>query len=218
MGEEYNKSLLSDYLIGFYRLSNRRSLRKLIRNIAIRSEGGGLYSHTIRKIFKTFHDIEIGYYTNGPCHSAEHYPYGTKIGRYCSIMESMRIFAGNHPLNTKSTHALFFNPALGNVGKDMITRTTLEISDDVWIGHNAILLSGTSKIGRGAVIGAGAVVNNDVAPYAVVVGNPARVVRYRFSDEIIAKLEHERWWEKSIHENNQQLESFRIALDGNTVR
>ncbi len=64
-----------------------------------------------------------------------------------------------------------------------------------------------------AVIGAGAIVNQDVPPYAIMVGNPARVVRYRFSPEIIRQLEDSRWWEKSIEEHLPEFDSFQNPLE-----
>ena len=63
----------------------------------------------------------------------------------------------------------------------------IEIGDDVWIGHNALFLSGV-KVGQGAIIGAGSVVRENVAPYAIVIGNPAKVIKYRFDDFIIDNL------------------------------
>tara|TARA_R110002020_G_scaffold10961_3_gene41566 strand:- start:6502 stop:6852 length:351 start_codon:yes stop_codon:yes gene_type:complete len=69
------------------------------------------------------------------------------------------------------------------------------IEDDVWIGHNAIILPGASRIGRGSAIGAGAVVTKDIPPYSIVAGNPGRVIRQRFSDKRISELEDLKWWE-----------------------
>ncbi len=73
------------------------------------------------------------------------------------------------------------------------------IGNDVWIGQNAVILPGV-HIGDGAIIGASSVVGRDVEPYAIVVGNPARLVRKRFDDELIALLLRFRWWDKSIEE------------------
>ena len=74
------------------------------------------------------------------------------------------------------------------------SRGKIVIGSDVWVGESVTLLSGV-KIGDGAIVGAKAVVAKDVAPYAIVVGNPARIVRYRFSPEVIEKLLIIKWWD-----------------------
>ena len=71
------------------------------------------------------------------------------------------------------------------------------IEDDVWIGLNAIITCGCKRIGRGAIIGAGSIVTKDVEPYTIVGGSPAKVIRKRFDEERIKKLEVSRWWEKT---------------------
>ena len=86
------------------------------------------------------------------------------------------------------------------VAKDMLERPPLEIGHDVWIGANAIILPGVSRIGNGAVIGAGSVVTKDVGPYEIVAGNPARAIRMRFDERQIAALESSRRWELDRHE------------------
>ena len=75
---------------------------------------------------------------------------------------------------------------------DPVTRGDVIISNDVWIGHGASILSGV-QIGDGAVIGARAVITKDVEPYSIVAGNPARLIRKRFDDETIRKLQEIRW-------------------------
>jgi len=124
----------------------------------------------------------------------------------------------NHPMNLKSTHAFFFNPSLGLVRQDPRTRPPLTIGNDVYIGHNVIILPSVRTIGDGAVIGAGSVVNEDVPPYAVVIGYPARVVRYRFKKETVAELLASRWWDKPLAELALNLEEFCRPLDGGPVR
>jgi acetyltransferase-like isoleucine patch superfamily enzyme len=90
----------------------------------------------------------------------------------------------------------------------MIPAKKLEIGNDVWIGQSAIILRQVSKIGDGAVIGAGAVVTKDVPDYAIVAGSPAKVIRYRFSQENIQKLKKEQWWNKSIEELKESINEF----------
>ena len=83
------------------------------------------------------------------------------------------------------------------VEQDTITCRPCVVEDDVWIGHNAVITPGVNRIGRGAVIAAGATVTRDVPPYAIVAGNPGKVIKYRFDPNIIEKIEATRWWEKS---------------------
>ena len=75
------------------------------------------------------------------------------------------------------------------------------IGNDVWIGQNAVILPGV-HVGDGAIIGANSVVGSDVAPYTIVIGNPAKVLRKRFDDELIGLLLKFKWWDKSIEEIN----------------
>ena len=96
----------------------------------------------------------------------------------------------------------------------MIPRTKLVIGNDVWIGHNAIILPSVSNIGDGAVIGAGSVVTKDVPPFAVVAGNPAKIILYRFSEEKIREIMKSPWWGKDINELKNEFDSFLLPLEG----
>jgi acetyltransferase-like isoleucine patch superfamily enzyme len=124
------------------------------------------------------------------------------VGAFCSIAPHVRILAGSEHVMTRATtfpmNALLFDPSAGNA-LDAIDRGTTRIGNDVWIGVGAIVLSGIC-VGDGAVIGAGAVVSKHVPPYAVVVGNPARILRYRFDEETSQRLLRLQWWEWSDEE------------------
>jgi acetyltransferase-like isoleucine patch superfamily enzyme len=122
-------------------------------------------------------------------------PPRTRIGRYCSFAKSVRVLDANHPFEAMTTHPFLYEAKFGLVAEDRIDPPWLEISDDVWIGHNAIITPGCKSIGRGAVIGAGAVVTRDVPAYAVMAGMPAKVLRSRFDAATIAALEASRWWD-----------------------
>lgn len=145
------------------------------------------------------------------------FPPGTQIGRYCSIARRAFVLNVNHPLNTKSSHPFFFNPEVGYSDSDLVHHTRITIGNDVWIGHNAIIVSSCSHIGDGAIIGAGAVVTKNIPPYAIVVGNPGKIVRYRFSKNIIDELLASKWWEKSIEELIPEFESFQVPLGAGEV-
>ena len=198
---------------------SKRSVRNQIRNRLRAMEGGEVRSVTLRRIMRDYHGVTIGLYTDGGCFTPLAMDPNTTIGRYSSIAYTAACFGANHPMNAKSTHALFYNPTVGETDVDLVERTHLEIGSDVWMGHNSIVLNTVSAIGHGAVIGAGSVVHKDVPPYAVMVGHPARVIRYRFSPETIAGLLAERWWEKSLEQLKEEgLKKFQVPLEGDVLR
>ena len=198
---KYNgeKTMVSNLLFKVYGINNGR-IKSLVKKIIYRIEGGELYSKTLRKIFKEYWEVDIGMYTIGGCFNIWQFDRKTTIGRYCSIAHTAFAINRNHPMNFKSTHPFFYNPTLKFSKKELVEDIPLKIGNDVWLGHNSIIMPNVREIGNGAVIAAGAVVNKNVPPYAIVVGNPSRVVRYRFSKETIEKLLEEKWWEKSIEE------------------
>jgi acetyltransferase-like isoleucine patch superfamily enzyme len=152
-----------------------------------------LESAPLRTRFKEL-GVDVGLYSYG-CFDLNRVPAGVRVGRYCSFAPSSQIFLRNHGLKFIGLTAYFYNAHLKVVERDMIDHAQMEISDDVWIGHNAILLSGVGAVGRGAAIAAGAVVTKPVPPYAIVAGNPARVIRMRFDEKTIDAVEATRWWE-----------------------
>ena len=122
------------------------------------------------------------------------------IGRYTSLPRDLLVINGSHPVTHRSCHPFFFNPDLGYVDKLLIEeRTELFVGNDVYIGLNVTILPSVVSIGDGAVVGAASVVTKD-APLAVVAGNPAKLVKYRFSPETIESIAASRWWEKDIDE------------------
>lgn len=201
------KIIIIKTLFKLYRKKNHR-IRRIIRNFITKMEGGEYYSKTLRKIFEEYHNVKIGMYTTGGCFIPFQVDKYTTIGNYCSIARQLRINNRNHPLDFKSTYPMFYNSKFGYCEKDLVSHIPLEIGHDVWIGHNAIIMPHVKSIGTGAVIGAGAVVNKDIPPYAVVVGNPARVVRYRFSQEVIEELLASKWWEKTIDMIKPEIQTF----------
>lgn len=198
---------LSNLLYKLYGIKKNR-LRTFIKKVIYRLEGGEFYSTTLRKIYKEYHNVEVGLYSHGGCFVPGAIDRFTKIGRYCSLATTVRVMNRNHPLEFKSTHAFFFNKRLKYCMKDPVEYIPLNVGNDVWIGHNAIIMPNVKEIGDGAVIAAGAVVNKNVPQYAVVVGNPARVVRYRFSKEKIEELLASSWWEKSIEEIKSRIDEY----------
>ena len=118
------------------------------------------------------------------------------VGTYCSIGPDVLFLCKvDHALHHVSTYpfkTLLWETEQGN--QDAITKGPITLGHDVWIGARAIILSGVT-IGTGAVIAAGAVVTKDVPPYAIVGGNPGRIIRKRFDDVLIEQLLETRWWE-----------------------
>jgi acetyltransferase-like isoleucine patch superfamily enzyme len=194
------------WLHPLYRRRGRR-WRGLLLTLVLRLERGELHSPTLRRIYRDYHGVDIGLYSYG-CFDPDRFPAGVTIGRYCSVAGGAVVLNANHPLDRQSQHPFFYNPAHGVVPRVGIERTDVTIGHDVWLGRNALLTPGCRAVGNGAVIGAGAVVTKDVPAYAIVVGNPARVVRYRFDPQSISQIEHSRWWERSIEELRLRLDEF----------
>jgi acetyltransferase-like isoleucine patch superfamily enzyme len=121
----------------------------------------------------------------------------TEIGSFTSIANCVVIGGARHPIEWVGMSPVFYS------GRDSVKKKfstfSLEksarvvIGNDVWIGHSALLLAGI-EVGHGAVVGAGSVVTKNVPPYAVVVGNPARIIKYRFDPEVVEKLMASSWW------------------------
>ena len=142
-------------------------------------------------------------------HVTHHYPWlGDRliIGRFCQIAAGVEFVmnGANHQMNAVSTFPFYTlegwdapPPALS----DLPLKGDTVIGSDVWIGQNAVILPG-ARIGDGAIIGANSVVGGTVEPYTVVAGNPARLKRKRFDDELTALLLQFRWWDRSVEEIN----------------
>ena len=146
------------------------------------------------------------------------------IGTFCQIAAGVEFVmnGANHQMNAVSTFPFYTlegwdmtPPALS----DLPLKGDTVIGNDVWIGQNATILPGV-HIGDGAIIGADCVVGHDVEPYTIVVGNPARVLRKRFDDELISLMLEWKWWDMTVGEINEvipiltsgDLEGVRTAI------
>jgi len=132
------------------------------------------------------------------------------IGAFCSIADKVKFYTGgDHRIDHITTYPFrswyaseipFEDDDDGNADDnsqrkiDLTTKGDIVVGSDVWIGFEALILSGV-KIGNGAVVAARAVVTKDVPAYAIVAGNPARVKKHRFTEEIVARLERVKWWD-----------------------
>lgn len=153
--------------------------------------------------------VKIGAYS----YMVSGYIFAAEMGRYCSVAEEVQIGRQNHPIDWVSTSPFLYldnreiMPVSNRIAPSLSLHTYQHgvaptkmkhtyIGHDVWIGHGAIVNAGVN-IGNGAIIAAGAVVTKDVPPYAIVGGNPAKIIRYRFDEETIDKLQKLAWWNYS---------------------
>lgn len=132
---------------------------------------------------------------------------GCKIGRYCSIATGTRVLSEGHPLDRVTTSTISYGTNIFNIikedfGVEILQDKKLKKADrtniehDVWVGENATIKRGIT-IGTGAIVAANSLVVKDVPPYAIVGGNPAKIIRFRFDEEIIKKLLASKWWNLS---------------------
>lgn len=157
-------------------------------------------------------------------HVTHFYPWSRDkliIGKFCQIAAGVEFVMNdaNHKMNAVTTFPFYTlegwemeQPA----SSDMPFKGDTMIGNDVWIGQNAVILPGV-HIGDGAIIGADSVVGCDVDPYTIVIGNPAKILRKRFDEELIALLLRFRWWDKSIEEINRLIPIL-TSSDLDTVR
>lgn len=140
----------------------------------------------------------------------------TEIGSFCSIAAGTSIGGGAHPLTFVSSSPVFCK------GKNIL-KTNFAVHDfdpykktvighDVWIGAKCLIKGGVT-IGTGAVIGMGSVVTKDVPPYAIVGGNPAKIIRYRFDEETVKGLLESKWWELPEEELKEKATLFTDPKD-----
>jgi len=125
----------------------------------------------------------------------------SNIGKYCSIAGNTAIGLPQHEIDLVSSHPVFYlqnTPLARKYCRSDHGRIPqrVDIGNDVWVGYGAMIMSGVT-VGTGAIIGAGSIVTKDVPPYAIVVGSPARLLRYRFDEELINRLLASKWWEMS---------------------
>ena len=144
-----------------------------------------------------------------------------RIGKFCSIACGAKfLFASaNHTQTSVSTYPfpIFFEEwdlDIGDVTSAWDHKGDIVIGNDVWIGYEAVIMAGVT-IGDGAIIGARAVVTKDVPPYTIVGGVPAREIRRRFSDDVIARLQELKWWDwpaEQIQRNIKNIQAGRLDL------
>lgn len=126
------------------------------------------------------------------------------IGKFCQIASGVEFVmnGANHQMNAITTFPFYTLEGWNMTSpsaKDLPLKGDTVIGNDVWIGQNSVILPGV-KIGDGAIVGLNSVVGSDIPPYSIFAGNPARLVRKRFDDELTTLLLKFKWWDKSIEE------------------
>jgi len=164
---------------------------------------------TIDKCVIAGHDINIGRYTsiNGPNTTIYAEVNSIQIGNFCSIARNVDIQEWNHPVNKLSTSMIGAHYLGIPIRQEMESRGPIIIGHDVWIGAQAVILSGVN-IGDGAIIGANAVVASDIPPFAIAVGNPAKVIKFRFDEKKIMAIYDMAWWDWEIEKIKENRELF----------
>lgn len=156
---------------------------------------------------KAMSPIRIGRYTSisGPNTDLVSAINPIKIGSFCSIARNVTIQEYNHNIDNFSTYYFEKNIDVNSNFQEKISKGPIEIGDDVWISTQCVILSG-AKIGTGAVIGANSVVVGEIPAYAIAAGNPAKVIKYRFSEDKIQRLLASKWPEKLKQANFQDFQ------------
>ena len=116
-----------------------------------------------------------------------------KVGNFCSIARNVSMQEYNHNPSRLSTYFIGKNVFAENWEHEQVSKAGIEIGHDVWIGTQCVILGG-AKIGNGAIIAANSVVTGEIPAYAIAVGSPAKVIKYRFSPGVIRRLEELQWW------------------------
>lgn len=149
-----------------------------------------------------------------------HYPVNhdkLKIGKFCSIACGAKFLfnSANHTMKSLSTYPfpIFFEEwglDVRDITSAWDNKGDIVIGNDVWIGYEAVIMAGVT-IGDGAIIGTRAVVTKDVPPYTIVGGVPAKKIRKRFSEEMIARLLNMKWWDWPIEKISQNIEAIKAG-------
>lgn len=173
---------------------------------------------TAQNVF-TAERVTVGNYSYGGLtiiHNNYYPNEGLQIGHFCSIAVGVRFYlAGMHKIYRPTTYPIMRYFYKEGRGKDGCSKGPIVIGDDVWIGANATILSGIT-VGQGAVIGGASVVASSVPPYAIVAGNPARIIKYRFDPEkieLLKQIDFAKITDHVIKENRQFFLNENLSIE-----
>ena len=212
---DLNTHKLSSILFSVYDMlkgNKRRSVAKIIFKLLFKLEGGQYRSASVRRLMARDYSVDVGVHSYGECFVPGAFAPSVKVGKFVSIARDVRVFTQNHPIDRISTHPYFYEQGFRIIPEDQLEPSLCEIGHDVWIGQGAIILPGCKTVGTGSIIGAGSVVTKDVPPYAIVTGNPAKILRYRYPESEIETLLQSEWWERPIDEIKRYQQEFCVAI------
>ncbi|MFB3787163.1 MAG: SDR family oxidoreductase [bacterium] len=189
------------------RLYRFTGLRPWVQSAITRREGGEAFSITLRNLYADWHDIHAEAYSTG-CFDGSRFERRTRIGRYTTVSGTVRVLPLRQPLDRLTTSGLLSKPP----AKDRDPSQWLLIGNDVWIGPNVVILPEVGKIGNGAVIEAGAVVAQDVPPFAIICRESPAMLRFRFPQEIIQEIHKAPWWDKEYRDLISRTDEFQQPL------
>lgn len=157
-------------------------------NLKLLGEGISIYGN-----------VEVGRFTslNGPNFDIYSRLNKVVIGSFCSVARNVAFQEYSHRTDRISTYYFNNNVFKENMQDDICSKGDIIVGNDVWIGTQSVILTGVS-IGHGAIIAANSVISKDIPPYAIAAGSPAKVIKYRFSEEVIGKLLNLKWWDWDI--------------------
>jgi chloramphenicol O-acetyltransferase type B len=178
---------------------------------------------------RIFHDFSMGAFS----YVSGGFLYHTHIGRYSSLSNGLHIGQGNHPVDWLSTHPFQYQGGIFDLREGFEFKNAYDadrqayvknailqrpeptrIGNDCWIAHGVYIKNGVT-IGDGAVVGARSVVTKDIPPYAIAVGSPARVLKYRFDELLVERLLRLKWWSYAPWQiRGLELSNPSRALDG----
>jgi phosphonate metabolism protein (transferase hexapeptide repeat family) len=165
--------------------------------------------------------VEVGANNNIQESTIDSYSYTSEncqiiysnIGKFVNIASYVRLNPAQHPSSRATQHHMLYRREMFGFGEDDLgffdwrRETKVEIGHDVWIGHNVTIMGGVT-VHDGAVIGSGSIVTKDIPPYAIAVGNPAKVIIYRFEENTIEKLQKISWWNWNHETLNSRIDDF----------